>query len=207
MASYKHGRDTLGASCGLPFVLFLCICIAPGSGHASPDGRTVSEPQSASPDVASLRMFRSVPEPPAAADGAEAASEDEKLFVLAGALERGGDHPQALQAYKDLVRTYPTSPRVPEAYGAIGELHFVLGETTDALIAFKKASAYRGFDIHPFALYKLSWCYFLIGENAAAIDTVGMALDTDNIDDWTTAAGTLESAAREAQARFISERQ
>ena len=97
---------------------------------------------------------------------------DEALFFLAFMLNDIGEEKDALDMYNKLVKTYPDSGFVPDAYNAIGEYYFNNNNAYKALQAYKRAAAYKDSKIYTFALYKLGWCYYNVGEFGTAIDTM-----------------------------------
>ena len=97
---------------------------------------------------------------------------DEATFYLASALQDIGEDKEALKEFTRLVKTYPESNYVPDAYVQIGEYYFDNNNAYKALLAYQKASAYRDSPKYAFALYKLAWCYYNVGEYGKAIDTM-----------------------------------
>lgn len=97
---------------------------------------------------------------------------DEATYYLASALSDLDRSDEALRAYIDLVKHYPQSDLVPAAYLQIGEAQFDKGEVFKATLAYKKASAYRHHEYYALSLYKLSWCYYNLGEYGLALDTI-----------------------------------
>jgi len=97
---------------------------------------------------------------------------DEALFFLAFMLNDVGEEKDALDMYNKLVKTYPDSDFVPDAYNAIGEYYFNNNNAYKALQAYKRAAAYKDSKIYTFALYKMGWCYYNVGEFGTAIDTM-----------------------------------
>jgi cellulose synthase operon protein C len=97
---------------------------------------------------------------------------DEALFFLAFMLNDIGEEKDALDMYNKLVKTYPDSGFVPDAYNAIGEYYFNNNNAYKALQAYKRAAAYKDSKIYTFALYKMGWCYYNVGEFGTAIDTM-----------------------------------
>ncbi|HJN73595.1 MAG TPA: tetratricopeptide repeat protein [Myxococcota bacterium] len=97
---------------------------------------------------------------------------DEATFYLASALQDTGQRKDALKEFTRLVKTYPESGYVADAYVQIGEYYFDNNNAYKALLAYQKASAYRDSPKYSFALYKLAWCYYNVGEYGKAIDTM-----------------------------------
>lgn len=102
---------------------------------------------------------------------------DEALFFLSFMLDDIGEDKDALDNYSKLVRTYPESTFVPDAWNAIGEYYFANNNAFKALQAYKKAAEFKDSGIYTFALYKMGWCYFNVGEYDTAIETMTTVID------------------------------
>ena len=96
---------------------------------------------------------------------------DEVYFNLAFILMDLGDKAQALEFYNTLVKGFPNSEFVPDTYLAIGEYWFENNNAFKALGNYKKAATYSDSRVYIFALYKLGWCYYNVGESAKALET------------------------------------
>ncbi len=97
---------------------------------------------------------------------------DEATYYLASALQDVGRRKEAVQYFTTLVKSYPDSGYVADSYVQIGEYYFDENNAYKALLAYKKATAYRDSDKYAFALYKLAWCYYNVGEFGKGIDTM-----------------------------------
>jgi len=97
---------------------------------------------------------------------------DDATFFLAQALSDTGQADEANTFFGNLVRNYPESAHVPDAYVLIGEYWFEKNEAYKALQAYQRASAYKDSDKYAFAMYKLAWCYYNVSEYAKAIETM-----------------------------------
>lgn len=71
-----------------------------------------------------------------------------------------------------LVRTWPSSASVTDAYLLLGELYFERGEVMRALPAYQRAAADASFAQRDFARYKLAWCQYNVGEYAEGFATL-----------------------------------
>jgi tetratricopeptide (TPR) repeat protein len=78
----------------------------------------------------------------------------------------------ALASFKKLVKLYPTSQWVPDAYVLIGEYYFDKNEAFPALRAYLKATSYKDHSRWAYAMYKLAWCYYNVEEYGKGIDTM-----------------------------------
>lgn len=94
---------------------------------------------------------------------------DEATFGLALALTEIGEADAALAELTRLVRTWPQSARVPEAYVGIGDHYFANNGAYKALMAFQRASQFHGHPLRGYATNRLAWCYYNVGEYEKAI--------------------------------------
>jgi len=97
---------------------------------------------------------------------------DEATFYLASALQDTDRRDEAVKEFTKLVRNYPQSAFTPDAYVMIGEYYFDNNNAYKALLAYQKATKYKNSPKYAFALYKLAWCYYNVGEYGKAIDTM-----------------------------------
>ncbi len=93
-------------------------------------------------------------------------------FYLGMALQDLGRRKEGVKQFVKLTKQYPDSDYVPDAYVNIGEYYFDENNAYKALLAYKKAAANRNHGKYSFALYKLAWCYYNVGEYGKAIDTM-----------------------------------
>jgi len=97
---------------------------------------------------------------------------DEATFYLGQALADAGQADEAATQFTQLVKVYPESRYVPDAYVLLGEYYFERNEAFKALLAYQKAAAYKDHRLQGFATYKLAWCYYNVGEYGKAIDSM-----------------------------------
>ena len=97
---------------------------------------------------------------------------DEATFFLASAQQDIGEKEEAVKNFLNLVKTYPESGYTPDAYVQIGEYYFDNNNAYKALMAYQKAARYKDSPKYSFAMYKLAWCYYNVGEYGKAIDTM-----------------------------------
>ena len=117
---------------------------------------------------------------------------DDATFYLGQALSDTGAADEANKFFGDLVRNYPESRHVPDAYVLIGEYWFDKNEAFKALQAYQRAAAYKESDKYAFAMYKLSWCYYNVSEYSKAIETMKAVVTFSST---TTASGSDQKAA------------
>ena len=72
----------------------------------------------------------------------------------------------ALEIYTRIIREYPDSGFVPDAWVSFGEYYFGEQQLELALKAYKKAAAYPKPEVQGFAEYKLGWVYYNLGDFA-----------------------------------------
>lgn len=97
---------------------------------------------------------------------------DEATFFMGSALWDTNQKDEAMQAFTKLVKQYPDSAFVPDAYVNIGEYYFDNNNAYKALLAYKKAAAFREHSKYAYSMYKLGWCYYNVGEYGKGIDTM-----------------------------------
>jgi TolA-binding protein len=95
---------------------------------------------------------------------------DEVLFVVAYNLYEVGSKREAVQNYHTLIKQYPDSRLVPDAYVQMGEHYFQSNDLTRARAAFEKAASFKLPKLYPFAVYKLAWCDYNAGDYQGSID-------------------------------------
>jgi tetratricopeptide (TPR) repeat protein len=95
---------------------------------------------------------------------------DEEIIKRAHALWDQGQQIEALKALKDLIKNYPTSKYVPDAYLMFGEYYFDQAKIEKALMAYKKVTQYKNSKVYSYALYKAGWCYYNIHEFERALE-------------------------------------
>jgi len=100
---------------------------------------------------------------------------DEVLFFLGQFLMEDGQDRKALVAYERLVKKYPKSKYLPDAWLAFGDYFFnnSKGKRTElerALEAYKRSAEFTESQVYAYALYKQGWCYFNMADYQAAKD-------------------------------------
>ncbi len=95
---------------------------------------------------------------------------DEVLFNLAYNMYELGKKTEAVAHYWDLIRQYPDSKFVPDAYVQLGEHFFNSNDLDRARKSYEKALGYNIPQIYAFALYKLAWCDYNAGNYDVALD-------------------------------------
>ena len=95
---------------------------------------------------------------------------DEVLFTLAyNQYENPKTKQTAVQNYFTLIKQYPQSKFVPDAYLQLGEHFFNTNDLEKARRSYAEAFKSQDPKIHNFAEYKLAWCDFNAGDYDGAI--------------------------------------
>jgi TolA-binding protein len=130
---------------------------------------------------------------------------DEATFYLGMALQDTGKRKEGVEQFTKLVKQYPESDFVPDTYVNIGEYYFDTNEVYKALQAYKRATAYRESPKYSFALYKLAWCYFNVGEYDNAISTMKSVVSYTQTQGAATKAIQLQDEALKDLVRFFAD--
>lgn len=130
---------------------------------------------------------------------------DEATFFLGQALADAGQADEAATQFTQLVKVYPDSRYVPDAYVLLGEYYFEKDEAFKALLAYQKATTYKDHRLYGFATYKLAWCHYNVGEYQKAID--GLKIVVSRAGDGATegSRATLAEAALVDLVRFYAD--
>jgi len=84
---------------------------------------------------------------------------DAVLYSLARTLSRLDDD-NAAQYYKQMITNHPKSKLIPDAWLALGELHFDKHRIKEATDAYQNVMTFKSHRAYPYAVYKLGWCYY-----------------------------------------------
>ena len=95
---------------------------------------------------------------------------DEVLFYLGSAYQEIKEPDKALKQFIRLTKEYSNSEYIPTAHVQIGEYYFDRNKAYQALQAYQQAAKYKDAPNYAFAVYKLAWCYYNVGEYDQAID-------------------------------------
>ncbi len=95
---------------------------------------------------------------------------DHVLFSLGSNLWEQDQADEALRVYGVLVSRFPDSDYVPDSYLAVAEHHFREGNVRVAQRGYERAVEFTDSRVYGYALYKLGWCYYNIGDFRQAGD-------------------------------------
>ncbi len=96
---------------------------------------------------------------------------DEVLFRLAALLTSAKKDDQAREFFHRLIKDYPNSKYIPDAYLAFAEHAFEGGEMEAALKFYEKVEQFPKSSVYPYAAYKKGWCHVNLGDYKAALET------------------------------------
>lgn len=102
---------------------------------------------------------------------------DEAMFYMGAALIDLGQTVEGNAALTALVKNYPESRYIPDAYVAIGDYWYATSNPAKSLMAYARAASYRHSEKYAYALYKLAWCHENVGEHAQAMETMAKAVE------------------------------
>ncbi|HUU02863.1 MAG TPA: tetratricopeptide repeat protein [Myxococcota bacterium] len=89
---------------------------------------------------------------------------DEVLFTMGYNLYESGNKSEGVKMYWDLIKGHPESRFVSDAYLAMGEHFFNSNDVFNAKKAYEKALQFKTSKVYTFALYKLAWCDYNLGD-------------------------------------------
>ena len=96
---------------------------------------------------------------------------DEVLFKLAFLLTQVKKEDQAREFFLRLIKDYPNSKYIPDAYLSFAEFYFDKGEMENALKFYEKVEQFPKSSVYPYAVYKKGWCYVNMADYKTALET------------------------------------
>ena len=96
---------------------------------------------------------------------------DEVLFRLAYMLTSVKKEEQAREFFLRLIKDYPNSKYIPDAYLSFAEFYFDKAEMDSALKFYEKVEQFPKSSVYPYAVYKKGWCYVNMGDYKTALET------------------------------------
>jgi tetratricopeptide (TPR) repeat protein len=96
---------------------------------------------------------------------------DEVLFKLAFLLTSVKKEDQAREFFLRLIKDYPSSKYIPDAYLSFAEYYFDKGEMENALKFYEKVEQFPKSTVYPYAVYKKGWCYVNLAQYKTALET------------------------------------
>jgi TolA-binding protein len=128
---------------------------------------------------------------------------DEVLFYLGYNEYEAGRTKDGVDKYLQLIKQFPQSGLVDDAYLQLGEHYFNNNKLSQSIRAYKKAAESDEPRIFNYAIYKLAWCDYNLQEYAAGINKLKRVIDNS---ERTTDKKSLQlkSEALGDLARFFS---
>lgn len=129
---------------------------------------------------------------------------DEVLFYLGYNEYEAGNKDKAVGHYWTLIKQFPKSRLVPDAYLQLGEHFFAANSVDKARKAYERALATPVARVQSYALYKLSWCDYNVQEYAEGIKKLKQVIAQSEKAGSDKDAIQLKSEALGDLARFFS---
>jgi tetratricopeptide (TPR) repeat protein len=89
---------------------------------------------------------------------------DQALYNLGSNLTRLDQGKKALRFFTELIKRFPDSKLVPDAFLAIGEYYFDNNEMATALKAYDRVAFFKESTLYGFAIYKQAWCHYNLSD-------------------------------------------
>ena len=105
---------------------------------------------------------------------------DDFHFMLGYCLGELGRTEESLRVFEDLIRRFPQSPRVPEAWVRIGDASFQQAspQSTDTAIqAYQMLYTANDHPLYPHAVYMLGWIWYRADDLSRAVEAFTKLLD------------------------------
>jgi tetratricopeptide (TPR) repeat protein len=96
---------------------------------------------------------------------------DEVLFRLAYLLQTIKKEEQAREFFLRLIKDYPNSKYVPDAYLSFAQYFFDKGEMDAAKKFYEKVEQFPKSSVYGYAVYKKGWCFINLGDFRTALQT------------------------------------
>lgn len=129
---------------------------------------------------------------------------DEVLFYLGYNEYEAGNKEKAVGHYWTLIKQFPKSRLVPDAYLQLGEHFFAANDVAKARKAYERALATPVARVQSYALYKLSWCDYNVQEYAEGIKKLKQVISSSEKLGGDKDAVQLKSEALGDLSRFFS---
>lgn len=95
---------------------------------------------------------------------------DEVLFNVADMLKQAKRHDKARIFFRRLIRNYPQSKYIPDAYLSFAEFYFNNNEVEKALKLYERVGRYPDSKIYGYAIYKQGWCWLNLKDPRKALE-------------------------------------
>lgn len=77
---------------------------------------------------------------------------------------------QARRVYRELIKNYPNSDYIPNAYLSFAEYYFGEGSMENALEFYNRVVQYEDSGVYGYAIYKLAWVYINLQDDRQAVN-------------------------------------
>jgi tetratricopeptide (TPR) repeat protein len=95
---------------------------------------------------------------------------DEVLFNVADMLNQAKRRDKARIFFRKLIRNYPQSKYIPDAYLSFAEFYFTDGQIDNALKLYQQVGKYPNSPIYGYAIYKQGWCWLNLKNPRRALE-------------------------------------
>jgi len=95
---------------------------------------------------------------------------DEVLFNVADMLNQANRRDKARIFFRKLIRNYPQSKYIPDAYLSFAEFYFNEGQVEGALKLYEQVGKYPNSPIYGYAVYKQGWCWLNLKDPQRALE-------------------------------------
>jgi tetratricopeptide (TPR) repeat protein len=129
---------------------------------------------------------------------------DTALYLLGETLTRDDQSEAGTNRFVQVLKSWPDSRHVPDAYIGIGDYLFDSKQYFKALLAFHRAATFGEQPRWAYAEYKLGWCYYNVGEFGKAIDAL-KAVELAARDGHVPPSDDLRDVARTDLMRFFAD--
>ena len=131
---------------------------------------------------------------------------DQATFFLGSALNDLDRKKESVNAFRTLVKRYPDSQWVPDAYVLIGEYFFEEeANAFKALQAYSRAAQFTDSPKYSYAMYKLGWSYYNVGDYKKAIETMKAVVDYSLQQEQSMTSMQLQDEALKDLVRFFAD--
>jgi TolA-binding protein len=97
---------------------------------------------------------------------------DDVLYRLGYLLQTAGRGELSREVFRRLLKEYPSSRHVPDAYLSFADDFFAKGDMAQALAFYDKVTRFQQSSVFGFALYKKAWAQANLGDFKAALGTL-----------------------------------
>lgn len=95
---------------------------------------------------------------------------DEVLFKLAFLLQTVKREDLAREVFHELIKDYPNSKYIPDAYLSFAEFYFQKGEMDAARKFYERVEQFPDSSVYGYAVYKKGWCFVNLGDFKKALE-------------------------------------